>query len=492
MLSYHNGPRYIRVFLITGALVVAIMVFGGIHGFNAISKLENSYRNVSNTLSTIAALRAINTVVLRANKARQDYFLDESKENYDEFSEAAAGLRSVFVEVMDKVSGIPHQQQRFQKLYSDADTVITQYEYAINAEKAASGEASLSELRQAAEDTELDRIVDSIERLENEERGLLREQSAEALETRKWMQGAIVALSSVSVLFLVFGGLALYFIKRREETFYKEVFALNNELEDKVRVRTMKLKHYSEELQRSNRELQNFAFAASHDLQEPLRKIRAFGDRLNKQYAANLDEKAQDYLRRSLRAAERMSILIEDLLAYSRVSTMARDPESVSLNVILEQAIDNLEYLIEEKGVKIDYPELPVAEVDAIQLTQVFQNLINNSIKFSRPGTAVQVSVRYWDLYESPESEPREFALIFEDNGIGIDPNFSDKIFTMFQRLHGRDEYEGSGIGLAICRRIIERHGGHVSVVPNEGGGAKFLIALPFKQNEVAGHEDGH
>ena len=230
------------------------------------------------------------------------------------------------------------------------------------------------------------------------------------------------------------------------------------------------------ELARSNRELQDFASIASHDLQEPLRKIRAFGDRLSNQEAGGLSEVGRDYLSRMTRAAERMQGLIDDLLAYSRVATRPHTVSDVSLHTVVKDVLVDLEQRLADTGGTVRVPApLPTVRADPTQLRQLMQNLIGNALKYRKPEAAPEVRV---SCVESTDHWRIEVA----DNGIGFEQAQADRIFAPFQRLHGRNEYEGTGMGLAICRRIAERHGGAITARSEPGHGATFVVSLPVEQ----------
>jgi PAS domain S-box-containing protein len=233
-------------------------------------------------------------------------------------------------------------------------------------------------------------------------------------------------------------------------------------------------KAYAEELQRSNKELQEFAFIASHDLQEPLRKVRSFGDLLKSKYASSLDEQAQDFIDRMQHAGARMHELIQGLLAYSRVTTKAAPCSQVDLNRALREALSNLEVRIKEMNATIEAEALPTVEADPLQMTQLFQNLIGNAIKFQPHGQRPKVKV-----YSHFCGGHREIYI--EDNGVGFDEAYLDRIFAPFERLHGRSEYEGVGMGLAICKKIVDRHGGTITAKSTPGRGATFIVRLPVK-----------
>jgi light-regulated signal transduction histidine kinase (bacteriophytochrome) len=232
------------------------------------------------------------------------------------------------------------------------------------------------------------------------------------------------------------------------------------------------------ELERSNRELQDFASVASHDLQEPLRKVRAFGDRLSAKYGAELTDQGRDYLERMQDAAARMQTLINDLLTFSRVTTRAHPFVPVDLNTLVSQVLADLEVRIQQSKATVEVDELPTIDGDQLQLRQLFQNLVSNALKFQPPDVAPVVRVYAEDVDDG------SVRLCVQDNGIGFDEKYLDRIFTIFQRLHGRVEYEGTGIGLAVCRKIVDRHGGSISARSAPGQGATFLVTLPRSQPE--------
>jgi signal transduction histidine kinase len=240
------------------------------------------------------------------------------------------------------------------------------------------------------------------------------------------------------------------------------------------------LKEYAAELERSNQELENFARVASHDLQEPLRKITAFGDRLQQKHAAQLDERGVDYLQRMQSAANRMQQLITDLLALSRVTTTREPFAVVALNEIAKEVLLDLEVRIEQTKATVEVGDLPEVEADPMQIRQLLQNLIGNALKFSRTNVSPVIKVTSQPI---EKSGLQMCQLAVTDNGIGIEEQYLDRIFEVFNRLHTRSEVEGSGVGLAICRRIVERHRGTISVssVPDEG--TTFTVLLPCQQN---------
>ena len=239
-----------------------------------------------------------------------------------------------------------------------------------------------------------------------------------------------------------------------------------------------RIQTYAAKLERSNQDLQDFAYIASHDLQEPLRKVTAFGNRLVAKYGEVLDETGRDYLERMQNATQRMQILIDNLLAFSRVTTKGGAFVQVSLGDVAQEVLSDLEYHIEHTEGNVEISDLPILDADPTQMRQLLQNLIGNALKFHREGVPPLVRV-----YQTSEvSKTSEVSFAVEDNGIGFDPQFTERIFQPFQRLHGRSEYEGSGMGLAICRRIVERHGGSIRAESDPGSGATFIVTLPLYQ----------
>ena len=238
-----------------------------------------------------------------------------------------------------------------------------------------------------------------------------------------------------------------------------------------LKVAHTELDRRSTDLERSNAELEQFAYVASHDLQEPLRKVASFCQLLERRYKRQLDERADQYIAFAVDGAKRMQILINDLLAFSRVGRVVREPTLVSCDVVLEQALANVSYQIEQSGAVVEADDLPTVSAELPLLTAVFQNLVSNALKFrGEDPPVVRITVRrdgdFW-----------EFAVA--DNGIGIDEEYAERIFVIFQRLHNKSDYPGTGIGLAMCRKIIEYHGGRIWLDTGVESGSRFCFTLP-------------
>jgi signal transduction histidine kinase len=298
---------------------------------------------------------------------------------------------------------------------------------------------------------------------------------------RPWREEAIKRgyASSVVLPLLAdgktFGAITIY--SRQPDSFFEDEVSLLMELANDIAhgVMTLRLRaahaRAEEEVRRSNSDLQQFAYAASHDLQEPLRGIAGFARLLERRYKGKFDRKADEFIDYIIDDVKRMQALINDLLEYSRIEARGKVFKAVNCSVALEEAFYNLRSVIEETAADITYDLLPTVMADAPQLKRLFQNLIGNAIKFKgeeRPR-----------LHISAERRENDWVFSVKDNGIGFDVQFADRIFVVFQRLHARQDYPGTGIGLAICKRIVEHHGGHIWAESELGKGSTFYFTIP-------------
>jgi signal transduction histidine kinase len=302
---------------------------------------------------------------------------------------------------------------------------------------------------------------------------------------RRYYSFAVIAAFGIA------GALSLLFFRRvlvsRAQVSEKNdaLMRLNATLEQRVAERTAASEERARELARSNDELQQFASIASHDLQEPLRKIRMFGDRLVKRGGDDLPEETKSDVQRIQGAALRMQRLIDDLLSFARVTSRNREFQLTDLGDITAEVVGDLEARIVELDAQIDVGELPVVEADKIQMRQLMQNLLSNALKFHRPEErpVIKVSSRVIDnvpaRFEGEQTPSARCEITVEDNGVGFDQQYAERIFSAFERLHSRADYDGTGIGLSIARKIVWRHGGDISATGMPGQGAKFTITLP-------------
>ena len=282
-------------------------------------------------------------------------------------------------------------------------------------------------------------------------------------------------------------------LKKENETrklMQHEVERMNLSLEEKVEQRTKELLQVNQDLETRNAELAQYASLASHDLQEPLRKIITFSRIMDEKYLSEIPD-AQRYMSKVVTSAERMRNLINDLLNYSKLSGQSLFT-TTDLNEIVKNTLADLEIAIDEKDAEVTVANLPEIEAISGQMRQLFQNLISNALKFSTPRQVPEI--RIWSEFvreknlEASASPTGEYVRIFiQDNGIGFNESYLNKIFTIFQRLHLRSEYEGTGIGLAIVKKIVEKHDGLIGAKSAEGVGATFIILLPVHQtNKLA------
>ncbi|PRY35544.1 PAS domain S-box-containing protein [Spirosoma oryzae] len=272
-------------------------------------------------------------------------------------------------------------------------------------------------------------------------------------------------------------------LRQREEQYR----ALSQELEERVRSRTQELELANQDLERSNDSLQQFAYVASHDLQEPLRKIQAFCSLLEQQISDQLTDTGRHYIERITDASARMSTLIKDLLAFSRLSIRQQTLQSVSLDSVVKDVLSTLDWAVSQHHAQLDVTPLPVVNGDEMQLRQLFQNLLSNALKFTPAGQSARVAIhsmvkprRELPDHVKPTSDAHFFHQIcIQDAGIGFDEKYLDRIFQVFQRLHSKNDFPGTGVGLAICQRVVENHGGGITAESRPGEGATFYVYLP-------------
>lgn len=266
-----------------------------------------------------------------------------------------------------------------------------------------------------------------------------------------------------------------YIVDIHKQKSYEQTLQDNIELkqaQSQLKKNQETLEKYIDELSRSNMELQQFAFIASHDLQEPVRKLLFYSDYLLKNYTNNIDNKGLGYLTSLQKASMRMRTLIQDLLVFSQINKEEIKFTEVNLNDVAQEARMDFELAVEEKGATIEVAELPVVNGDKRMMLQLFENIISNALKYARKDQAPHISI-------TGEKNDNEIQLSFKDNGIGFDEKYVAQMFTLFQRLHSRDDYEGTGLGLAICRKIVEMHHGRIWATAKEGEGATFYVSLP-------------
>ncbi len=482
-----------RLLLYAVAIGVALLVLNGVVAYRALGDLIQVEQREDASRERITQLLGLLSICQDAETSQRGYML--------------TGDAKYLVPLQDAQRRAPSALSTFDRSVSTYGREAKAVELRDRVTK------YLLELRQSVERRRLEGLSASLKLLNSSKRGMdairvatqdllvlertaLDKRRSQSAAARRTASASTLTSSAVSLI-LLFG---VGFIARRElvseEAHAAELADANQKLEDRVTDRTKQLLAANSEmktllkereesqrqlqglvvrLEQSNEALQDFAFVASHDLQEPLRKIRAFGDRLSEDCADQLGERGADYLGRMQSAAARMSRLISDLLQYSRVNTRPPQLEQTDLNVVLDEVLSDLETRIEETGGAVKADELQSFETDPTQMRQILQNLIGNGLKFHQPDVPPVVRVG------PVETAADRVSFFVEDNGIGFDEKYLDRIFSPFQRLHGRTEYEGTGIGLAVCRRIVERHGGELTASSELGKGSRFVVALPRK-----------
>ena len=478
-------------------MVVVIIVVITANSFYVVKTLDDLSALESRLFTTNRVINAVNQLhvaVLRAESWQRGFLLTKDEAYLEEYSETLDNFGALVdeVEVSALASNFALQTDRMESLIlltrAKLNGMIEVVEL-VRDKKSEDAFELLSSDRGLFLYNEFEVLFKEID---SSERDLQGTHLANLMKSRRDSANTLI-ISSASTLFLIITIFVLLKMNVRENEKHQiDLENQNQNLEEKIAERTKELQIYSDELTRSNRELEDFAFVASHDLQEPLRKIRAFGNRLESGYHNEIDERGQDFLKRMLNAAERMSMLISDLLSFSRVSTRGKDFDDVNLATVANNVLSDLEVAIEERNAMINMPALPNIRGDRSQLEQLFLNLLSNALKFQKNDTQIVVDVTCEeasdeDLKEILSAEDYEWIKIsVKDNGIGFEQSFAEKIFAPFQRLHGRSEYKGTGIGLAVCRRIVERHNGTIFATSTEGEGARFTFLLP-KNSEPFG-----
>lgn len=473
--------------IIIVVFVIVVITANSFYVVNTLNDLSALEARLFTTNRVINAVNRLHVAVLRIESGQRGFMLTDDEKYLADYTETLGLINEVMdeVEVSSFSSDIKVQTDRIEQLLVLTKAKVNEVIEVVELVKAGKEQEAIDLVNSDKGIMLYKRFETLFSEIDSSERNMQGTHLANLMSLRRDSVNTLI-ISSVTTLLLIITVFLLLKINSREhEKYQADLESVNEDLETKIAERTQELSVFSEELARSNRELEDFAFVASHDLQEPLRKIRAFGNRLESGYNDVIDERGKDYLARMLNAAERMSMLISDLLAFSRVSTRGKEFGEVDLNRAINSVIDDLEIAIDEKSAEINVSDMPVIRGDKSQLEQLFLNLISNALKFQSEGVKPIVSINVTnalpeDTSDILISEEYEWIKItVTDNGIGFEQSFAEKIFAPFQRLHGRSEYKGTGIGLAVCRRIVERHNGQINAISKPGEGATFSIILP-------------
>ncbi|WP_404342922.1 ATP-binding protein [Pseudoalteromonas mariniglutinosa] len=463
-------------------VVLCIVIANAFFAVNTIKTLSITQNRLDNTSSLSRAIERLHLSIVQAESGQRGYLLSEQKDYLLPYNNAIATLQAQIAIVQNFSSEITGQAERIARLtflIHDKVALLTKTtDLALAGKKNQAHELLLTH---QGRDLYAD-ILALVDEIQRREVTFKIEQFAKLSEIKNEAK-ITFALTAITSALLIVGVFILTRINLKNAAKHRaELEQQNAILATKVAERTQELIVYSDELSRSNRELEEFAFVASHDLQEPLRKIQAFSDRLETMFKDQLGDKGTDYISRMKNAAQRMSNLINDLLEFSRVTSRGKEFIETDLNALVSDVLDDLEIAIKESKAQITVAELPHIQADPSQMQQLFLNLIANAIKFRSPDKSPIISLSYQQVSEF--SRDHNIDLIWQvitvsDNGIGFSAEYIDKIFVPFQRLHGRSQYKGTGIGLSVCRRIVERHGGVITAHSILGKGATFTIKLP-------------
>ncbi|MFO0936560.1 MAG: CHASE3 domain-containing protein [Gemmataceae bacterium] len=473
-------------FIWIGAAVTLIV--NAVVGIWFVVSIDRSQAIVTQTENTRAQIAEIFSEMKDAETGQRGFLMTVRQEFLEPYNRAYEKLPAKLDQLQVMFEGDSHQTAQFNDLRSYIDQrfkiMIESIQYAKqgkleqarDVDRAIRGKAVMDKIRGICREI-MDAETKSLEERKLDVRRKFRSTVAVNII------GTTLALAVI--LFSQF--LVRQELKRRKRAEADLKLAFEHQ-ESVIENRTKALTQTSQELLRSNQDLEKFAYVASHDLQEPLRKIQAFGDRLKKKATDLLDESSRDYVDRMQSAATRMRTLITDLLSYSRVTTHAIVFSPVDLNQIVNDVVLDLEFRREESQGQIEIGPLPTILADPTQMRQLFQNLIANALKFRHPDRPAHVRVRAYSASDLtaiavPPPPASGWRIVLTDNGIGFDSIYSERIFELFQRLHGRGEYEGTGIGLAVCRKIMERHGGHIVAKSQPGIGSEFILDLPDLTN---------
>ncbi len=475
-----NNKFSTRLFLLFG-LVLIFFILNAALSYWSIQTLIGNYERVSRSNEVLDELSATFSALKDSESGQRGFIITGDETFLRPYDDSIREIDVHLQRLQEATSDDPAQNERVLKLKEAADIRVGTLNHNLGIAREQGREMLLRDGGLYLGYEQMNHVQQAIVDIRSEELGKL---SLRRAESQASGRNSLITLLLSNLAGLALLGTAYFFVMRfftERQISTAKLQAAHDELEQRVVERTAKLNEANIELARSNRELQDFAFVASHDLQEPLRKIQAFGDRLRTVQADKLDDQGRDYLTRMQNAAGRMHVLINDLLSYSRVTTKAQPFRPTDLSKIAEEVVGDLETRIEDSGGRVELSDLPIIDADGLQMRQLFQNLIANALKFRRPDVPPVVKLDSNSLKASNGSGAM-VRITVTDNGIGFDEKYLDRIFTPFQRLHGRNEYEGTGIGLAVCRKIVERHGGTLTAESKPGEGATFVAVLPVKQ----------
>lgn len=452
-------------------------------------------QDVDHTYIILRKLDKVLSDLKDAETGQRGYVITGKQVYLQPYHHAAEEIDRELRELRDLTGNNQHQQARLDEIDRPVIKKMAKLKQTIEIRKEKGYRAATGLVDTGIGEKLMDEIRGRVAAAEDEEARLLKERAAARKVAGRKLTGAIIGGGAVSavLLFIAFSFLRNEIVRRIgvEEDLRKHQEGLEALVEERTRDLAVtnsflkeenimrrqaeeELKKSLKAVARSNEELDQFTAIASHDLRAPLRMVSGFIDLLARRYKGKLDEKADEYIAHAISGTERMSALLHDLYVYSRVGTEEKPFSAVELGSLLRGAVENLKELIDENGAIVTNDELPWADGDDIQLVQLFQNLIANAIKFRKNDATPRIHV-------SVQCKEGEWVVGIRDNGIGIEPRHYEHIFAIFQRLHSADEYPGTGLGLALCRKIVSRHGGRIWVESIPGQGSIFYFTIPVR-----------
>ena len=447
---------------LSAAFAVALLLIleTGAYSWSSTASLVDNALLVDHTHEVLQNLEGIVSQLKDAETGQRGFVITGEDHYLEPYRAGLEGVEDAVAAVGNLTLDNPSQQRRLEVAKLHIQSKLSELNRTIYLRRNAGFDRALEVIPTDSGQRSMDDLRSVVAEMAHEESQLQQRRAAASASTAKKTKFAVVFGTLVSSA--IFGIVALF------------LFLTNSKLEYEVRQRMrteQELEEQTQELARSNQELEKFAHIASHDLQEPLRMVSSYTQLLERRYKDKLDSDANEFIAYAVDGAKRMQTQINDLLAYSRVTSQGHSMEATDCSAIFQNAIANLAGSIEESGAVVTQDPLPTVPADDSQLTSVFQNLIGNGIKY-RGEQAPQIHV---SAVESGD----EWMFSISDNGIGIDPQFAERIFEIFQRLHSKEEYAGTGIGLAICKKVVERHGGRIWVESEPGTGSTFWFTLP-------------
>ena len=484
-----------RTNIITGGalgLALVILVLLGWLTYRDITTARAATQKVDRTYTVLQKLDEVFSALKDAEAGQRGYVITGEKKYLEPYYKATGDFDRKFSALRDLIRGNSRQQKTIDGIELVMRKKLATLKETIEIRRAKGYRVARRTVETGIGEKLMDDIRSKMAEARDEETRLLKERSAAQVIAGRRLIGAILAggLLSLALLLTAFLFLEKEVIRRIKveeelrihqeglealvEERTRDLVIANSHLRKEISMRERAeedLRKSMENLARSNKELDQFASVASHDLQSPLRTVAGFVELLGERYKGKLDEKADEYIARAVNGAKRMSVLIHDLYVYSRIGTEGKRFSAVNMGTLLKGAVDNLKEIIDENKAVITCDELPEVEGDDTQLIQLFQNLIGNAVKFRRKDASPNIRI-------SAERKQGEWVFGVHDNGIGIEPRHYERIFDIFQRLHTSDEYPGTGLGLALCKKIMERHGGRIWIESRPGEGSSFYFSI--------------